>query len=85
MNYGFSHMMISNANDMSLGVKVSANGKTAFLAGDINNTLGAENTLAGQLGHVDLLCMEMCIRDSYKSKNNKRNDQTYICKEIRKE
>ena len=42
---------------MSLGVKVSANGKTAFLAGDINNTLGAENTLAGQLGHVDLLCM----------------------------
>lgn len=57
MNYGFSHMMISNANDMSLGVKVSANGKTAFLAGDINNTLGAENTLAGQLGHVDLLCM----------------------------
>ena len=31
MNYGFSHMMISNANDMSLGVKVSANGKTAFL------------------------------------------------------
>ena len=57
MNYGFSHMMISNANDMSLGVKVSANGKTAFLAVDINNTLGAENTLAGQLGHVDLLCM----------------------------
>lgn len=57
VNYGFSHTMINDANDMSLGVKVTANGKTAFLAGDINNTFGSEDVLAGQLGHVDLLCM----------------------------
>ena len=46
---------VTNANDFSWGLKVSAYGKTAFLAGDINNNRGAEDRLAEELGHVDIL------------------------------
>lgn len=44
-----------DANCISLGVKVTAGGATAFLSGDINNLCGAEDTLASELGHVDFL------------------------------
>ncbi|MCI9545506.1 MAG: hypothetical protein HFH60_02270 [Lachnospiraceae bacterium] len=44
-----------DANYFCLGVKVTANGSTAFLSGDINNYRGAEDRLASQLGHVDIL------------------------------
>ena len=46
-----------DANYFCLGVKVTANGKSAFLAGDINNYEGAETALASQLGHVDILTL----------------------------
>lgn len=56
MNYGVSRPK-QDANYFSLGVKVTAvsTGKTAFLAGDINNFKGTETRLAKTLGHVDLL------------------------------
>lgn len=44
-----------DANCISLGVKVTAGGATAFLSGDINNLRGAEDALASELGHVDFL------------------------------
>lgn len=46
---------INDCNDYSWGVLVSASGKKAFLAGDINNYRGDEDRLAAQLGHVDVL------------------------------
>ena len=46
-----------DANYFCLGVKVTANGKTAFLAGDINNYEGAETALASSLGHVDIVTL----------------------------
>lgn len=61
MNYGGDYKdpehKKPDANYFSLGVKVSANGKTAFVAGDINNYEGAETKLADQLGHVDILTL----------------------------
>lgn len=44
-----------DANCISLGIKVTAGGATAFLSGDINNLCGAEDALASELGHVDFL------------------------------
>ncbi len=46
---------VNDCNDYSWGVLVSAYGKKAFLAGDINNYHGDEDRLAAQLGRVDLL------------------------------
>ena len=46
-----------DANYFCLGVKVTANGKTAFLAGDINNYEGAETALTNSLGHVDIVTL----------------------------
>lgn len=46
-----------DANYFSLGVKITANNKTAFLAGDINNYEGAETALAKDLGHIDILTL----------------------------
>lgn len=40
---------------MAWGVKVTAHGKSAFLAADIENTDGAEDRLASQIGKVDFL------------------------------
>lgn len=54
MNYQ-EKLSAPDANYFCLGVKVTANGSTAFLAGDINNYRGAEDRLAAQLGHVDVL------------------------------
>lgn len=56
-NYGTDYQTNpkADANYFSLGVKVSVNGVTAFLAGDINNYEGTETALAGDLGHIDLL------------------------------
>lgn len=45
----------SDANHISLGVKVTSNGKVAYLAGDICNTDGDEDKLAQALGHVDFM------------------------------
>ena len=45
----------SDANHISLGVKVTSNGKVAYLAGDICNTDGDEDRLAQTLGHVDFM------------------------------
>lgn len=44
-----------DANYFCLGVKVTANGHSAFFGGDINNYEGAETRIADQVGHVDLL------------------------------
>ena len=44
-----------DANCISLGIKMTAGGATAFLSGDINNLCGAEDALASELGHVDFL------------------------------
>ena len=57
--------MVPDANYFSYGVKVSCNGRTAFLAGDINNYtdgdaagVGDETRLSSELkGEVDLLKM----------------------------
>lgn len=54
MNYN-AKLSAPDANYFCLGVKVTANGSTAFLAGDINNYRGTEDCLAKQLGHVDVL------------------------------
>ena len=56
MNYGVKRPQ-ADANYFSLGVKVTSmmTKKTAFLAGDINNYIGAETALAKRLGHVNLL------------------------------
>ena len=54
MNYE-EKLSAPDANYFCLGVKVTANGSTAFLSGDINNYRGAEDKLAQQLGHVDVL------------------------------
>ncbi len=54
MNYD-AKLSAPDANYFCLGVKVTANGSTAFLSGDINNYRGAEDKLAQQLGHVDVL------------------------------
>ena len=48
---------VPDANYFSLGVLVKANGKTAFVSGDINNFDGTETTLKNQLGHVDILTL----------------------------
>lgn len=48
---------VFDANCFSLGVKVTAGGYTAFLAGDINNCTGVEDRLATELGHIDFLKM----------------------------
>lgn len=48
---------VFDANCFSLGVKVTAGGYTAFLAGDINNYTGVEARLATELGHIDFLKM----------------------------
>ncbi len=45
----------SDANHISLGVKVASNGEVAYLAGDICNTDGDEDRLAQTLGHVDFM------------------------------
>lgn len=45
----------ADANCISLGVKVTANGKVAYLAGDICNSDGDEDRLAKTLGHVDFM------------------------------
>lgn len=45
----------SDANHISLGVKVTSNGKVAYLAEDICNTDGDEDRLAQTLGHVDFM------------------------------
>ena len=45
----------SDANHISLGVKVTSNGEVAYLAGDICNTDGDEERLAQTLGHVDFM------------------------------
>ena len=45
----------SDANHISLGVKVTSNGEVAYLAGDICNTDGDEDRLAQTLGHVDFM------------------------------
>ena len=59
MNYGddYKTKPVADANWFSWGVKVSAYGKSAFLAGDIGNYDGDEDRLAVQLGHVDVLKM----------------------------
>lgn len=59
MNYGddYKTKPVADVNWFSWGVKVSAYGKTAFLAGDIGNYDGDEDRLAVQLGHVDVLKM----------------------------
>lgn len=54
MNYD-ARLSAPDANYFCLGVKVTANGSTAFLSGDINNYRGDEDRLASQLGHVDIL------------------------------
>lgn len=54
MNYD-AKLSAPDANYFSLGVKVTANGSTAFLSGDINNYQGTEDALAQKLGHVDVL------------------------------
>ena len=46
-----------DANYFSLGVLVECNGRSAFLAGDINNYEGAETALTEELGHVDILTL----------------------------
>lgn len=45
----------NDANDYCWGVLVEAGGRSAFLAGDINNVRGDETRIANQLGHVDVL------------------------------
>lgn len=47
----------ADANELSWGVLVKADGHSAFLSGDINNTRGDEGRLASELGHVDVLKM----------------------------
>lgn len=54
MNYD-AKLSAPDANYFCLGVKVTANGSTAFLSGDINNYRGDEDRLASRLGHVDIL------------------------------
>lgn len=58
-HYGGSYKTspVPDANYFSLGVLVKANGKTAFVSGDINNFDGSETTLTAQLGHVDVLTL----------------------------
>ncbi len=58
-HYGGDYKVIPkpDANYFSLGVLVECNGKSAFLAGDINNYEGAETALAEELGHVDILTL----------------------------
>ena len=57
VNYGEEYKTnpVPDANHMCWGVKVTAHGRTAFLAGDIENTAGAEDRIAGQIGDVDFL------------------------------
>lgn len=44
-----------DANEISLGVKVTgANGKSAFIGGDINDYWGVESRLKNELGQVDV-------------------------------
>lgn len=54
-NHPLSAGAYQDANDYCWGVKVSFGGKSAFLAGDINNYGGDEDRLARQLGQVDVL------------------------------
>lgn len=44
-----------DANYFCLAAKVTANGYTAFLGGDMNNYEGAETRVAEQVGHVDVM------------------------------
>ena len=46
---------VRDANLMSWGVKVSAFGLSAFLAADIENTIGDEDRIAPQIGRIDFL------------------------------
>lgn len=55
VNYEPKTLPQDDANNFSIGVKVTANGKTAFISGDINNYNGDETFLASKLGRIDLL------------------------------
>lgn len=57
MNYSNDYQFLpkQDANMFSLGVKVSANGHTAFLGGDIENTDKDEDRLKTAIGKIDLL------------------------------
>ena len=46
-----------DANRMSLGVLIEANGVNAYVAGDIENNFGDEDRLIGELPEVDIYCM----------------------------
>lgn len=57
-NYGEDYKAgVPDANYFSLGVLVEANGKSAFVSGDINNFAGDENAMRKELGHVDILTL----------------------------
>ena len=45
----------ADASSFSLGVKITSNGRTAYLAGGIWNIDGDEDHLAQMLGHVDFM------------------------------
>ena len=47
----------ADANDFSLGVLVKANGKTAFISGDLGNYDGDEDRLIKELPHIDIYCV----------------------------
>lgn len=59
MHYGGDYQINPkpDVNYFSLGVYVEANGKSAFISGDINNYEGAETALTQELGHVDILTL----------------------------
>ncbi len=58
VNYDESYKQppyIYDANESAWGVKVTAHGRSAFLASDIENFYGDEDRLAPQIGDVDVL------------------------------
>ena len=54
---GYKTKPVPDANYFSLGVLLEANGKSVFVAGDINNFAGDEDALLRELGHVDVLTL----------------------------
>ena len=58
-NYDQSYLTqkVENANDTSLVVKITAEGHTALITGDLSNaeSPGDEETIAAEVGHVDIL------------------------------
>ncbi len=71
VDQGYRHIPVEDANDFSLGVKITdkTTKKSAFVGGDMNNFNGAEDRESDKIGKVDI--MVLCHHCYYGSNSHK--------------